>query len=354
MIPRCRRSIMTILKLARFETSLSRAVGSCELQWTAEGWGVSMISLRSPAKCIFAAVLALGICVFNGAMAADIAMPTKAPPIEPAPVIDTWTFRFTPYIWATSLNGFTTVKGYTTDIDASFIDILDHTQFPSDLFQLAAFGEARYGRFAVLTDIAYMKMGLGASLTTSHDIGRLATLGIGASAGLTVKMIIAEAAAAYEVAHWGTGVLPDSGTALDLYAGGRVWWQQADADFNISGTLTGLGPLGLTRTDAGTVSASGDVSWIDPVIGARLRHQLAPGWNLMVSGDVGGFGVGSKFSWQAIGALNFDFLRTANVSWSGMIGYKALYVDYAQGSGLTQYEYSMTMYGPIFGITARF
>jgi hypothetical protein len=37
-----------------------------------------------------------------------------------------------------------------------------------------------------------------------------------------------------------------------------------------------------------------------------------------------------------------------------MIGYKALYVDYAQGSGLTQYEYSMTMYGPIFGITARF
>ena len=281
-------------------------------------------------------------------------MPTKAPPIEPAPVIDAWTFRFTPYIWATSLNGFTTVKGYTTDVDASFVDILDHTEFPKDLFQLAAFGEARYGRFAVLTDIAYMKLGIGASLSTSRDAGRLATLGIGASAGLTVKMIIAEAAAAYEVAHWGGGVSPDSGTALDLYAGGRVWWQRADADFNISGTLTGLGPLGLTRTDAGTVSASGDVSWIDPVVGARLRHQLAPGWNLMVSGDVGGFGVGSKFSWQAIGALNFDFLRTANVSWSGMIGYKALYVDYAQGSGLTQYEYSMTMYGPIFGITARF
>jgi hypothetical protein len=313
-----------------------------------------MFTLRSPTKCFFAAVLAMGFCVSNGAMAADIAMPTKAPPLKPAPAIDTWTFRFSPYIWATSLNGFTTVKGYTTDVDASFIDILDHTQFPKGLFQLAAFGEARYGRFALLSDIAYMKLGLGASLTGSRDIARLASLGIGASAGLTVKMIIAEVAAAYEVAHWGAGVSSSSGTALDLYAGGRLWWQRADADFNISGTLTGLGPLGLTLTNAGTVSASGDVTWVDPVVGARLRHQLAPGWNLVVSGDVGGFGVGSKFSWQAIGALDIDLRRTANVTWSGMIGYKALYVDYAQGSGPTQYEYSMTMYGPIFGITARF
>ena len=46
-----------------------------------------------------------------------------------------------------------------------------------------------------------MKLGLGASLSQSRDIGRLATLGIGASAGLTVQMFIAEVAAAYEVAR---------------------------------------------------------------------------------------------------------------------------------------------------------
>jgi hypothetical protein len=73
-----------------------------------------------------------------------------------------------------------------------------------------------------------------------------------------------------------------------------------------------------------------------------------------VSGDVGGFDVGSKFSWQALAALDYEFKRTKNVSWSGMIGYKALSVDYSRGSGLTHYEYDMTMYGPIFGITARF
>ena len=36
-----------------------------------------------------------------------------------------------------------------------------------------------------------------------------------------------------------------------------------------------------------------------------------------------------------------------------MIGYKALSVDYSKNSGLSTYEYDMTMYGPIFSITAK-
>jgi hypothetical protein len=53
------------------------------------------------------------------------------------------------------------------------------------------------------------------------------------------------------------------------------------------------------------------------------------------------------------GNMYFPF-RSKNVVWSGMLGYKALSVDYSQGSALTHYEYDMTMYGPIFGVTARF
>jgi hypothetical protein len=88
------------------------------------------------------------------AHAADL--PVKAP-IAPATEIDHWTFSLTPYFWAISLNGSTTVKGRTTDVDAGFFDILDHTQFPKGLFQLAALGEARYGRFGLLTDILYRR-----------------------------------------------------------------------------------------------------------------------------------------------------------------------------------------------------
>jgi hypothetical protein len=32
-------------------------------------------------------------------------------------------------------------------------------------------------------------------------------------------------------------------------------------------------------------------------------------------------------------ALNYDFYVHNNITWSGMIGYKALYVDYSKGSG---------------------
>ena len=194
----------------------------------------------------FAAVFALTLGASAGAFAADVAMPAKAPLVR-APALETWTFSLTPYVWATSLYGSTTVKGRTTDIDASFFDILDHTQFPKGLFQLAAFGEARYGRFGLLADLAYMKLGLGVGITRSRGVDALnATVGV--SAGLTVEMFIAELAAAYEIARWSGVSSPGSMTALDLYAGGRVWWQRADAELAVSGTLNFLD---LTRTASG-------------------------------------------------------------------------------------------------------
>ena len=104
----------------------------------------------------------------------------------------------------------------------------------------------------------------------------------------------------------------------------------------------------------GTYTASDSVNWVDPIVGARLRHQFAPNWSLVASGDVGGFGAGSKFSWKAAAVVNYDFYVHNNVTWSGMIGYKALHVDYIKGSGLDQFEFDMTLYGPVFGITARF
>lgn len=125
---------------------------------------------RRSIELIVALAMLLGVA--SAASAADVAVPTRAP-LRPPPAIQVWTYSFTPYIWATSLNGSTTVKGRTTDIDASFFDILDHTQFPKGLFQLAAFGEARYGRFGLLADIAYMKLGLGASLERSRGVDEI-------------------------------------------------------------------------------------------------------------------------------------------------------------------------------------
>ena len=210
--------------------------------------------------------------------------------------------------------------------------------------------EARNGRFSIFSDLVYLKIGLNGSMTRSRGVDALNAT-VGASAGLKYEMFIGELAAAYEVARWGATGVPGSGTAIDVFGGVRAWWQRADASLALTGTVN-IGDLALNAD--GTLSASQSVSWADPLVGLRLRHQFAPGLNFVASGDVGGFGVGSQFSWQALAAINYDFCVRNNVTWSGMLGYKALFVDYSKGSGLTRYEYDMTMHGPILGITARF
>ena len=215
---------------------------------------------------------------------------------------------------------------------------------------MAGYFEARNGRFSVFSDLVYLKIGLNGSMTRSRGVDALNAT-VGASAGLTYEMFIGELAAAYEVARWGATGAPGSGTAIDVFGGVRAWWQRADASLALTGTVN-IGDLSLNADR--TLSASQSVSWADPLVGLRLRHQFAPGLNFVASGDVGGFGVGSQFSWQALAAINYDFCVRNNVIWSGMLGYKALFVDYSKGSGLTRYEYDTTMHGPIFGITARF
>ena len=282
------------------------------------------------------------------ALAADMPMPAKAPVVAPA--LETWSFSLTPYAWLTALNGSSTVRGRTTNLDASFVDILNNTQFPKGLFQLAAFGEARYGRWAVLLDAAYMKMALGRSLMASRTVDDV-NAGVGAGLGLTMEMVIVEAALAYEVARWNGLTAPGSTTAFDVYAGARTWWQRGKLDLALSGSVN---TADLTLTAERNLSAEANVSWVDPVVGARIRHQFAPRWDLVVSGDIGGFGAGSKFSWQAVGALAYEVSRSKSVSWSGMLGYKALSVDYSKGSGLSHYEFDMVIHGPILGLVARF
>jgi hypothetical protein len=297
--------------------------------------------------------LLVGLYLSGTAIAADIApMPTKAN-ASPVPVFNGWTFSVTPYAWITLLNGSATIKGRTTDVDVGYSglwDIVRQSEIPKDLLALTGTFEARNGRLALFADVFYMKVALGASVTRSRGVDLLNAT-VGASAGLKVQMAIAELAAAYEVARWGSNRAPGSGTAIDVIGGVRGWWQKGDASLAVTGTIN-VGDL--TRNADGTLSASSSVSWVDPLVGARLRHQFAPGVNFVVSGDVGGFGVGSKFSWQALAALNYDFYVKRNITWSGMLGYKALYVDYSKGSGLSSYEYNVTMHGPVLGLTARF
>lgn len=260
-----------------------------------------------------------------------------------------WSYRFTSYSWLTSINGSQTVKGRTTDIDASFIDLAEHAKIPKDLFALGGYFEARKGPVSLFTDIFYSKVAIGASSLRSRGVDSLGA-SVGASLGLKFEMVTAQLAAAYEIAKWG-GADTASYTALDIYGGARIWWQQLDASLSLSGTVN-IGDL--TVVGGRAIARSGDVSWVDPLIGLRLRHQIAPGKEFVFTADVGGFNAGSKISWQASGTYNWDFLVTKDAVWSGVVGYKALYVDYTQGTGISRYEFDILQYGPVLGVTAKF
>jgi hypothetical protein len=166
--------------------------------------------------------------------------------------------------------------------------------------------------------------------------GSLPTLSGGVS--VDYEQAIMEFGGAYEIWSGVNPVVPGS-SSLDLLAGGRYWHQDA----TLSATV---GPLNADK--------SGSVDWVDPFVGARLRQQLGAGDSLMLRADVGGFGVGSDASWQVLATYNWEMRTMCGYLVDGYLGYRALSVDYSQGSGNTEYKYDVLMQGPVVGTTLHF
>lgn len=111
--------------------------------------------------------------------------------------------------------------------------------------------------------------------------------------------------------------------------------------------------FGLRYTDQETsiepTSLNISQDWIDPVIGGRWLWDFADDWALVVRGDVGGFGVGSDFTWHALGLVEWQpFMYVSFVG-----GYRALYQDYEDGSGSTLFKYKATLHGPLLGVNIK-
>jgi len=97
------------------------------------------------------------------------------------------------------------------------------------------------------------------------------------------------------------------------------------------------------------------MDWVDPFVGARIRQQLAtPGQTIELRGDVGGFGAGSQFSWQAIATYNSPLCVIHGIPVDGYVGFRALSADFSQGSGRSRFEWDNVIYGPVIGATMRF
>ena len=111
-----------------------------------------------------------------------------------------------------------------------------------------------------------------------------------------------------------------------------------------------LGNLGLERSGSLAVARSGTLEWVDPFVGFRVRHELAPGSELQFLGDIGGFGVGSDLTWQLFAGYGFDFWQS---NLHGVIGYRALAVDYTNDSRANRNNLDLILHGPVVGLGFR-
>ena len=287
-------------------------------------------------------LIAVGLWLLvSPALSADLA---SRPPIvvQSTETPSAWSFRFVPYGWLTAIKGTQTVRGRSAKVDASFIDIVEKSD---SLLALMGDFEARNGRFSLYGDLVWSKIGVeGGGNVRTRSLAPGITGSVGRTLSLDFQMAIVELGATYEVARYGP-------IAFDLLGGVRYWYQEAELGLDVTRTLD---IVGLEVAGSRAFARSGSVNWLDPLIGARVRYAVAPGHELFLRGDIGGFGAGSEFSWQAIAAYSFDFGVYNGVTFSGVIGYRALSVDYAQGSGRTRYEFDTVQHGPVLGISARF
>lgn len=101
-----------------------------------------------------------------------------------------------------------------------------------------------------------------------------------------------------------------------------------------------------------TRAASVDVDWVDPMLGMHYEVPFHEDWKLNLRGDIGGFGVGSSFSYQMLLTLQWQSAGGAGA----VFGYRLIGFDYEDGqrSSPSYERFDLTEQGPLIGMTYRF
>ena len=300
---------------------------------------------------------------------------------ETQPQEESWQFKLDVPIWLAGIAGQTGVKGKQAGVDVGIGPILRHLNFITSLS-----AEARKGRLGFYADFLYLDdragtspSGLVSSLalrtneyladaevnwrvvdspkgwievragcryTNLYDRLGLSpnTLAIAATsvnltnaAAADVRQILANQLSSLDGRHPVLPVPPlaagqkerlleavqaaraDPELAAALKSGVQARIDQAKSA--VQRRIAGILEQGLSRT----FSLGQD--WFDPYVGVAARYNIAPAFYALAKADIGGFGVGSQFTWQAYGAVGCQITRRVYSE----AGYRWLYVDYRNG-----------------------
>ena len=233
-----------------------------------------------------------------------------------------WQFEITPYFLAAAMNGEAGVGNVKADIDMSFEDIWNNL----DVGLMGAF-EARKGPWIFAFDAVYFRLkdeetkswtGPGGIITVNGDVGA------------TLTQQLYQGSVGYRVY--------DKKTKFDIIGGVRH--TIVDGEFDLA--LETSGPV----FPGGTYNLSDDKSWSDPVFGVRLIAPFSKKWSFFGYGDIGGFGVGSDITYQAIAGIRWQFSKVV----SAKLAYRYLYQDFKDDD----FVWDMSYQGPLIGFGFSF
>lgn len=222
---------------------------------------------------------------------------------------EAWKHEFAPYLWATGMDGTAGIGNVEASVDVGFSDILDN-------LEMAFLGtyRATKGPLSLNLDIVYMGLGQSAE----------------GPGGLLAANIDMDQTAIEGAVGWAL--------TEQLVAFGGLRY------IDLSVEVQARGPLGDLR------AAEGDESWVDPIIGAHYTVPFNDRWSLNLRGDIGGFGVGSDFAWQAMATLRWQATERL-----GVLGaYRYFDMDYEDGSGTGRFKYDLAISGPALGVVFTF
>lgn len=290
-------------------------------------------------------VVALAAALLPGSHAASQQALEVPPPIVEAG--EPWRLRAASYGWLMSVGGSLTAKGQAVDVHSSFIDLIQQS---NSLIGYMGYFEADKGSVGFFADAVFARLGFASGTLSYRNPLPGLKVSTTANAALTYSMTIIEAAGTYQLRRW-VGA-SGTATAVDALAGFRLWNQTADFNLDVVGTAD-FSRLGFQRGLGFSTASTGSLTWVDPVVGLRLRHQLTPSQDIVVLGDIGGFGLQSNLTWQAFAGYNAAW-QFAGYQLAAVVGFRALGVDYSGGSGSAMNSVNLVLYGPVIGGSIRF
>lgn len=249
-----------------------------------------------------------------------------------------WEICFVSYGWLPWIEGKQTVRNHTVNVSAGPIETVEHL----DQIPLMGFLEARRGKISLYSNFSMA----GVAYSESSILYR-PRASITSALALDIERIILEMGVFYEVAEWNNG---RSVTSLDVLAGTRYWNYDAAINLEITNELN-TNFLEIENNYA--IARESGINWFDPLVGARLRKKLGDDREWRIRGDIGGFGAGSKLTWNIATTYTYP-VSICKKSMKSIIGYRILESDYSSGTGNNLFETDLLVHGPIIGFVHAF